>query len=29
MFISICVIAYNEEETINGILGDIAAQDSA
>ncbi len=27
MFISICVIAYNEEETINGILGDIAAQD--
>lgn len=27
MFITICVIAYNEEETINSILQDILAQD--
>ena len=27
MFITMCVIAYNEENAIDRILGDIAAQD--
>ena len=29
MFITICVIAYNEEQTLPAILKDIAAQDYA
>ena len=29
MFITICVIAYNEEQTLTAILKDIAAQDYA